>query len=222
MSRRKVKANPQAESSPLNSLKGSPNAVLEVQKLKELLEAEKEKGQFRDETISLLKNDKTYLQGELQKKDELIQQLLSKKDEDNSTIMSGKSGVKRKHGKGKKAKQLMSIASDKEDEDSSSALSDSSEDSSMNSYQIRSPSSSTTSRKVKSNDDPMRRRGRARNTRSIVARYKMALYAFNKGGSMKAVFDTIGADRNTVSRMAPIAELSIAAPDIFKNVGAWD
>ncbi|XP_056240187.1 coiled-coil domain-containing protein 106-like [Seriola aureovittata] len=189
MTCRKVKANPKAESSPQNSIKGSPNAVLEVQKLKELLEAEKEKGQFRDETISLLKDDNTYLQGELKKKDELIHQLVSKKDEDNSTIMSGKSGVKRKHGNGNEAKQLMSIASDKEDEDSSSVLSDSSE---------------------------------ARNTRSIVARYKMAMDAFNRGGSMKAAFETIGADRNTVSRTAPIAEISIAAPEIFRNVGAWD
>lgn len=69
----------------------SPNAVQEVEKLQKLLEAEKEKGRIREETISLLKDDKTYLQGEVGKKDELIHQLLSKKDDDNSTIMSGKS-----------------------------------------------------------------------------------------------------------------------------------
>lgn len=61
----------------------------------------------------------------------------------------------------------------------------------------------------------------ARNTRGIIARYKMALDAFNRGGSMKAAFDCIGADRNTVSRTAPIAELSLAGPDIFQNVGPW-
>ncbi|XP_062278329.1 uncharacterized protein LOC133983305 [Scomber scombrus] len=184
-------ANPKADSSPQNSIKASPNAVQEVEKL---LEAEKEKGRIRDETISLLKDDKTYLQGELGKKDELIHQLLSEKDEDNSTIMSGKSSVRHKHGNDrkaplKKAKQLKSIVNDEEEEDSNSVLSDSSE---------------------------------ARNTRSTIARYKMAIDAFNRGGSMKAAFDCIGADRTTISRTAPIAELSIAAPDIFKNVGPWN
>ncbi|KAG7471656.1 hypothetical protein JOB18_008157 [Solea senegalensis] len=57
---------------------------------------------------------------------------------------------------------------------------------------------------------------------SIIASYKKCIDAFNRGGSMKAAFDCIGADRNTVSRTAPIAELSIAAPDIFKKVGAWN
>ncbi|CAK6977528.1 coiled-coil domain-containing protein 106-like [Scomber scombrus] len=101
MSRRK-NANPKADSSPQNSIKASPNAVQEVEKLQQLLEAEKEKGRIRDETISLLKDDKTYLQGELWKKDELIHQLLSKKDEDNFTIMSVKSSVRHKHGNDRK------------------------------------------------------------------------------------------------------------------------
>ena len=39
---------------------------------------------------------------------------------------------------------------------------------------------------------------------------------------MKAAFEHVGADRNTVSRTAPIAELSIAAPDVFKGLGPWD
>ena len=62
----------------------------------------------------------------------------------------------------------------------------------------------------------------ARNTKGIIARYKMALEAFNLGGSMKAAFDHVGTDRNTVSRSAPLAELSIAAPDVFKGLGSWD
>ncbi|KAL7383863.1 hypothetical protein ABVT39_019434 [Epinephelus coioides] len=97
----------------------------------------------------------------------------------------------------------------------------------MDSHQVRkskSPASSSSSRhQVKpSNTDDLIGRRRARNTRGIIARYKMAMDAFNRGGSMKAAFDCIGADRNTVCRTAPIAELSIAAPDIFKNVGAWN
>ncbi|XP_056233812.1 coiled-coil domain-containing protein 106-like [Seriola aureovittata] len=91
----------------------------------------------------------------------------------------------------------------------------------LKSYRLKSPPSSSSSREVKPTDEPMRRR-RARNTRSIVARYKMAMDAFNRGVLMKAAFETVGADRNTVSRTAPIAEISIAAPEIFRNVGAWD
>ena len=50
----------------------------------------------------------------------------------------------------------------------------------------------------------------------------MALEAFKLGGSMKAAFEHVGADRNTVSRSAPIAELSIAAPEVFRSLGPWD
>lgn len=39
---------------------------------------------------------------------------------------------------------------------------------------------------------------------------------------MKAAFDLIGADRNTVSRTAPIVELSLAAPEVFETLGSWD
>lgn len=71
----------------------SPNAVLEVQRLEVLLEAEQEKGRIREDLINVLKGDKEYLQGELVKKDELIKELLAKDDcaGSSSTIQSEKS-----------------------------------------------------------------------------------------------------------------------------------
>ncbi|XP_049452285.1 uncharacterized protein LOC125900983 [Epinephelus fuscoguttatus] len=132
MSRRKVNANPTDDSSPQNSIKASPNAVQEVERLKLLLEAEKEKGVFVMKPSPSSKMTKPTCKDNLGKKDELIHQLLSKKDDDNSRVMSGKSSVKRKHGDDrkaplKKAKQLKSNVIDDEEEEFSSVLSDSSE-----------------------------------------------------------------------------------------------
>ena len=40
--------------------------------------------------------------------------------------------------------------------------------------------------------------------------------------SMRAAFEEIGVDRNTVARTAIVAELSIAAPEAYDAVGQWD
>lgn len=39
---------------------------------------------------------------------------------------------------------------------------------------------------------------------------------------MKAAFEEVGVDRNTIARTAVIAELSLAAPEAFKAVGQWN
>lgn len=39
---------------------------------------------------------------------------------------------------------------------------------------------------------------------------------------MKAAFDAIGVDRNTIARTAIIAELHLAAPDVLKSMGQWN
>lgn len=61
-----------------------------------------------------------------------------------------------------------------------------------------------------------------RDSKGIVARYRRALKAFQEGHSMKYAFDSVGVDRCTIARTAPIAELKIAAPDVYKEVRPWD
>ena len=39
---------------------------------------------------------------------------------------------------------------------------------------------------------------------------------------MKAAFDAVGVDRNTIARTAVIAELSLAAPEVFKAMSPWN
>ncbi len=39
---------------------------------------------------------------------------------------------------------------------------------------------------------------------------------------MKTAFECISDDRNIVSRTAPIAELNMAAPEIFESLGPWN
>ena len=50
----------------------------------------------------------------------------------------------------------------------------------------------------------------------------MALKAFQEGHSMKTDFVSMGVDRCTIARTAPIAELKISVPDRFKEVRPWD
>ncbi|RXN19909.1 Inhibitor of growth [Labeo rohita] len=61
-----------------------------------------------------------------------------------------------------------------------------------------------------------------RNTRGIIRRYLDTLEAFKKGKSMKAAFDAIGVDRNTIARTAIVAELHLVAPDVLKSMGQWN
>lgn len=39
---------------------------------------------------------------------------------------------------------------------------------------------------------------------------------------MKAAFEEVGVDRNTIWRTAPIAALSIVAPEVVRAVEQWD
>ena len=63
----------------------APTAVHEVEMFKKLLEAEKQKVGLQQETIEILKMDKAFLQGQLTKKEDLIQELMSKKPEASDT-----------------------------------------------------------------------------------------------------------------------------------------
>jgi hypothetical protein len=48
-----------------------------------------------------------------------------------------------------------------------------------------------------------------------------ALEAFRRGKSKKAAFDAVGVDRNTVARTAIVAELHLAAPEVFESI-SWN
>nr|XP_055065242.1 uncharacterized protein LOC129447502 [Misgurnus anguillicaudatus] len=61
-----------------------------------------------------------------------------------------------------------------------------------------------------------------KNTKDIVARYKLALEAFKKGSSMKAAFESMGLDRATIAHTAVVAELKIAAPEAFDTIPPWN
>ncbi|CAL8392279.1 unnamed protein product [Arctogadus glacialis] len=58
---------------------------------------------------------------------------------------------------------------------------------------------------------------RARNPEQALARYKKILKCYKRLGTMSGAFRKVGVDRNTVVVNAPIAELSIAAPDQYKE-----
>lgn len=56
----------------------------------------------------------------------------------------------------------------------------------------------------------------------VIARYMAALKEFRRSVSMRVAFDRVGVDRNTISRTAAIAELSLAAPEVFHALAPWD
>lgn len=61
-----------------------------------------------------------------------------------------------------------------------------------------------------------------KNVVGVIARYMTALQEFRRSVSMKVAFDRVGVDRNTISRTAAIAELSLAAPEVFHALPPWD
>ncbi|CAB1351940.1 unnamed protein product [Coregonus sp. 'balchen'] len=61
-----------------------------------------------------------------------------------------------------------------------------------------------------------------KNVVGVIARYMAALQEFRRSVSMKVAFDRVGVDRNTISRTAAIAELSLAAPEVFHALPPWD
>uniref|UniRef100_A0A4W5LNT7 Uncharacterized protein n=1 Tax=Hucho hucho TaxID=62062 RepID=A0A4W5LNT7_9TELE len=65
-------------------------------------------------------------------------------------------------------------------------------------------------------------RVRMKNVVGVIARYMAALQEFRLSVSMKVAFDRVGVDRNTISRTAAIAELSLAAPEVFHALPPWD
>ncbi|CAJ1057790.1 coiled-coil domain-containing protein 106-like [Xyrichtys novacula] len=52
----------------------------------------------------------------------------------------------------------------------------------------------------------------------VIARYRKVLKAYKKKKSLIASCKIVGVDRNTITLNAPIAELSIAAPENFAEL----
>ncbi|XP_078128042.1 uncharacterized protein kiaa1958 isoform X2 [Sander vitreus] len=76
--------------------------------------------------------------------------------------------------------------------------------------------------KSKRSRDGENPRVRMKNVRGVIARYMAALQEYRRNVSMKVAFDRVGVDRNTISRTASIAELSLAAPEVFQSLAPWD
>ncbi|XP_043088672.1 uncharacterized protein LOC122334846, partial [Puntigrus tetrazona] len=172
----------------------APTYTHELATLKIQLQAEKEKGDLRDETIAILKTDKQFLQEELVKKDSCL--------------------------KASKKSPRIAISSSEEviDSDESSSLSDSS----LEEVKVKKRKHKHKKIALPLADAIGHNRVRMRNTRGIIRRYLDTLEAFKKVKSMKAAFDAIGVDRNTIARTAIIAELHLAAPDVLKTMGQWN
>ncbi|XP_066530914.1 coiled-coil domain-containing protein 106-like [Hoplias malabaricus] len=188
-----------------NTVSAVPNASHEIELLKLQLEAEKDKGNLREETIKILKQDKEHLQSQLSKKEEFIQELIRSKMEEipgPSNILETKVKAHPKH-------QMPEKPVESDGGTTSSVLSDSSVE-------------VTKTKRKTPEPKPDFHRIRVKNTRSIIARYKTALEAFKKGSSMKAAIDSVGLDRATIVRTAVVAELKIAAPELFDSIAPWN
>ncbi|XP_041837971.1 coiled-coil domain-containing protein 106-like [Melanotaenia boesemani] len=59
---------------------------------------------------------------------------------------------------------------------------------------------------------------RAQTPNQVVSRYQRLLKLFRRSGTMAGAFKRYGVDRNTIVVTAPIAELSIAAPNKYREV----
>ncbi|XP_043089965.1 uncharacterized protein LOC122340412 [Puntigrus tetrazona] len=167
-----------------------------------------EKGDLRDETIAILKTDKQFLQEELVKKDSFIRELIKKNEEKKPGLKASKKSPR------------IAISSSEEviDSDESSSLSDSS----LEEVKVKKRKHKHKKIALPLADAIGHNRVRMRNTRGIIRRYLDTLEAFKKVKSMKAAFDAIGVDRNTIARTAIIAELHLAAPDVLKTMGQWN
>ncbi|XP_065146418.1 uncharacterized protein [Paramisgurnus dabryanus] len=190
-----------------------PPAVYEIEKLKALLQAERSKSELMGETISSLRQDKELLQQELTKKAELICDFLQDqlRPDKRRTHSSSQMEAGSSH-------QMIGSPVDEGASLESPALFDSFEEVDLL------PSERQRNIKISSkrSRDGENTRVRMKNVVGVIARYMAALQEFRRSVSMKVAFDRVGVDRNTISRTAAIAELSLAAPEIFHALPPWD
>ncbi|XP_051269104.1 uncharacterized protein LOC127370780 isoform X1 [Dicentrarchus labrax] len=180
----------------------------ELEQLQALLCAERSRNQQMTEIISSLKQDKELLQHELTKKAELICDFLQDKlrPEKKWPRCSNQMEAGSSH---------MTSPDDVAGSDSQT-LFDSFEEMELHPLKLHRIPKSKRSR------DGENTRVRMKNVVGVIARYMTALKEFRRGVSMKVAFDRVGVDRNTISRTAAIAELSLGAPEVFHALAPWD
>ncbi|XP_006795633.1 uncharacterized protein LOC102800181 isoform X2 [Neolamprologus brichardi] len=180
----------------------------ELEKLRALLLAERSRNQQMTEMISNLKQDKELLQHELTKKAELICDFLQDK-------LRPEKRWPRCSTQMEPGSSHMASSDDAAGFDLPT-LFDSFEEVELHPLERhRTP-------KSKRSRDGENTRVRMKNVVGVIARYMAALQEFRRSVSMKVAFDRIGVDRNTISRTAAIAELSLAAPEVFHALAPWD
>ncbi|KAL6097089.1 kiaa1958 [Pungitius sinensis] len=181
----------------------------ELEKLHALLCAERSRNQQMTDIISGLKQDKELLQNELTKKAELICDFLQDKLRPekrwpccSDPMEAGSSHVP---------------SSDDVQGVDSPMLFDSFEEIEL--HPLDHGHRTLKSKRCRDGENP---RVRMKNVAGVIARYMAALQEFRRSVSMKVAFDRVGVDRNTISRTAAIAELSLAAPVVFDAMAPWD
>ncbi|XP_072514489.1 uncharacterized protein [Salminus brasiliensis] len=190
-----------------------PPALYEIEKLKALLQAERTKSMMLGETISSLKQDKELLQQELTKKAELICEFLQDqlRPEKRRVHPSSQMEAGTSH-------QLIGSFPEETAPFEPPALFDSFEEVELHPLERQ----RTIKVSSKRSRDGENTRVRMKNVVGVIARYMTALQEFRRSVSMKVAFDRVGVDRNTISRTAAIAELSLAAPEVFHALPPWD
>ncbi|KAF4107966.1 uncharacterized protein LOC131548164 isoform X4 [Onychostoma macrolepis] len=188
-------------------------AVYEIERLKALLQAERSKNELMGETISSLKQDKELLQQELTKKAELICDFLQDqlRPDKRRTLSSSQMEAGSSH-------QIITSIPEEGAAFDSPALFDSFEEVELHPLDRQ----RTIKISSKRSRDGENTRVRMKNVVGVIARYMAALQEFRRSVSMKVAFDRVGVDRNTISRTAAIAELSLAAPEVFHALPPWD
>ncbi|XP_030623762.1 uncharacterized protein kiaa1958 [Chanos chanos] len=189
-----------------------PPALYEIERLKALLQAERSKSEMMGETISSLKQDKELLQQELTKKAELICDFLQ--DQLRPDKRRGHASSQMEAGT---SHQLIATFPDEGTAFESPALFDSFEE-----VELHPLDRQRTIKITKRSREGENTRVRMKNVVGVIARYMAALQEFRRSVSMKVAFDRVGVDRNTISRTAAIAELSLAAPEVFHALPPWD
>ncbi|XP_035246848.1 proline-rich protein 12 isoform X3 [Anguilla anguilla] len=200
-------AEPKSEAS-------APPALFEIERLKGLLQAERSRSELMGETINSLKQDKELLQQELTKKAELICEFLQ---EQFSNRPEKRRGQTNRQQEPSGSRQHVPMYSDETPAFESPALFDS-----FDEIELHQNERPKIVKNPKRNREGENTRVRMKNVVGVIARYMTALQEFRRSVSMKVAFDRVGVDRNTISRTAAIAELSLAAPEVFHSLPPWD
>ncbi|XP_022622327.1 uncharacterized protein KIAA1958 homolog [Seriola dumerili] len=180
----------------------------ELERLRALLCAERSRNLQMTEMISSLKQDKELLQHELTKKAELICDFLQDR------LRPEKRWPRCSNQTDPGSSNMTS--SDEVAGFDSPTLFDSFEEMELHPLEHHRTLRSKRSREGENT------RVRMKNVVGVIARYMAALQEFRRSVSMKVAFDRVGVDRNTISRTAAIAELSLAAPEVFHALAPWD